>query len=626
MERPELGPAETIISTLLNYNDHMVHNRPGVVSQDARTNVGVRWAPVTHKVEEDQKVVYRLDKVGRKTQRTRLGVMNGNAEVREGNRVVGEYRSPGIFPEVAVWMYKQVAEVWKLDNEFAARWASYSFGQEHKDLKTVLAAFMLVQSRKGEPVMDAGELAFFDDDYRDVGEAMCLIYQKGNKQQLDPKILNRIHDLLCLPEIAAINRELGFGQSARKPCLGRWTKVVTKWLKFREDNPALLQAAVEAGWKTSISRLCAAVGYKPQSPRFFEIMDWKQSQSKHHGARELIVGQEMLRDSWEGLDEEQICERIVRDKVSFKRAVGKLPKGQQLTRAIAAATIEAGGLSDKDLIILTPTLEELGLLQVQDIRERHEKAMRHATDQRASNIARNVKSKETREKLQEAADVATQKAVEEVVKDMRLYIFVDKSGSMTDSIPRAKEHIKKFLPAFPPERMHVATFNTVGREIEIRPDRKGKVSGACVEQAFRGQQAGGGTRYASGIQALLHHRPQANEETFFLFVGDEEETGHFAQSVRNSGLDPVAFGLVRVLGGRWSHGNGSIVRDTAARLGIPCFELSEEIFSDPYSVPRALRNMIAATPVGQTVRTARPRVTLVDQILKTGLLKKPAWA
>ena len=626
MERPELGPAETIISTLLNYHDHMVHNRPGVVAQDGRTRVGARWDPVTHKVEDDQKVVYKLEKVGRKTRRTRIGVMNGTDLILENGRAVGYYRKPGIFPEVAVWMYRQVAEVWKLDNEFAARWASFSFGQEHKDLKTVLAAFMLVQSRKGEPIMDAGELAFFDEDFRDVGEAMCLIYQKGNKRQFDPKILNRIYDLLSLPEIAEINRELGFGKSARKPPLGRWPKVVTKWLKFREDNPALLQSAVEAGWKMSISRLCATVGYKPQTPKFFEIMGWKQSQSKHHGARELIVGQEMLRDSWEGLDEEQICERIVRDKVSFKRAVGKLPKGQQLTRAIAAATIEAGGMSDKDLVILTPTLEELGLLQVQDIRERHEKAMLQAEDQRAANIARNVKSKALQEKLQEAADTATQKAVEEVVRDMRLYIFVDKSGSMTESIPRAKEYIKKFLPAFPADRMHVAVFNTVGRELEIRPDRKGKISSACVEQAFRGQQAGGGTRHASGIQALLHRRPKEGEDPFYIFVGDEEETGHFAQSIRVSGIEPVAFGLVKVVGGRWSHGNGSIVRDTAVQLGIPCFEISEEIFNDPYSVPRTLRNMIASTPVGQASRAVRPRVTLVDQILKTELLKKPAWA
>jgi hypothetical protein len=71
-------------------------------------------------------------------------------------------------------------------------------------------------------------------------------------------------------------------------------------------------------------------------------------------------------------------------------------------------------------------------------------------------------------------------------------------------------------------------------------------------------------------------------------------------------------------------------------LGIPCFTIDERIFgqvttggaADPYAIPRTIRNIIAATPVGRPVaaRVAAPRVTLVDTILKTTLLKKPAWA
>jgi hypothetical protein len=45
-----------------------------------------------------------------------------------------------------------------------------------------------------------------------------------------------------------------------------------------------------------------------------------------------------------------------------------------------AATIEAGCLSDKDLIILSETLEELGLFQVPAIRARYDKALASAED------------------------------------------------------------------------------------------------------------------------------------------------------------------------------------------------------------------------------------------------------
>jgi hypothetical protein len=136
MDQELHGPAETILQSLLTHTDHLYHNRPGMVVEDTRFKIGLRWAPVTHKVEDGAKVVYQLQKVGKKTRRTRVGVMQEGESplgprIVENGRLIGHYRPAGIFPEVALWMYTQIAEVWKMDNEFAARWASYAFGQEH---------------------------------------------------------------------------------------------------------------------------------------------------------------------------------------------------------------------------------------------------------------------------------------------------------------------------------------------------------------------------------------------------------------------------------------------------------------------------------------------------------------
>ena len=96
----------------------------------------------------------------------------------------------------------------------------------------------------------------------------------------------------------------------------------------------------------------------------------------------------------------------------------------------------------------------------------------------------------------------------------------------------------------------------------------------------------------------------------------------------------MAFGFVKTVsnfgaaGWRAARYESSCVRDTAAALGIPCFMIEENTFDDPYAIPRTIRNLVAATPVGQVTRgQALPkRVTLVEQILKTDLLKKPTWA
>ena len=612
-----LGPAERIVQALTSYTDHIVHNRPGLIIRDARQSCGVRWEQVTWKQEGDQKVVYKLQQVGRKKTRTRIGILRDDNQVVDGARVVGEYRKPGLFPEAATWLYRQVADVWKLDNEFAAHWASWAFPGEHRDLKVILASFMLVQSRTGEPVVEDGEVLFHDDDFRAVGEAMCLL--KGNKD-ISPKLLLRIGDILALPGVAEINRELGFGRSARTPAKGRYYKVVEKWLRYREENPRVLEGLVKAGYRTTVMALARRIGYKPTTPKFFETLRWKQVQAKD-GRREIAIGVEVKKaESWEGLSEGEICQKIVEEKPNYKRIVGLIPKEIGLTRAVMAAAVEAGSLSDRDLIILTPTLEELGLLKVKEVKVRWTQAAKKAEDQRAANIAKRVKGKEAKEGLQEASDNAAKKALEEVVRDMRIYVVVDRSGSMQNAIETAKEYLTKLLVGFPLDKLHVSIFNTMGSLVNIRAS-----AAKAVEQAFRGHTAGGGTQYHTGVSVFSGCPPKDGEDAVILFVGDQGERNspRLAEAVRQAGLNPVAFGMLEVQGA-W--GTGHVVEDAAARLQIPCFPIDESIFRDPYAVTRTIRNLISSTPVGQRGAAPVRRKTLVEEILKTPLLAKPVWA
>jgi hypothetical protein len=621
-----LGPAERIINSLLTYTDHLFHGRPGIVTPDTTLATGAKWQFATYVDNAGVKTVYALREKGPvtkveiaegkslKIKGTAFGVLDTDGMTIKDprGRKIGEYRSPGIFKEVATWMFRQVAEVWKLDNEFAARWASYAYAEDHRDLKVILASFMLVQTRKGDPVLDGGVVAFLDEDYRDVGEAMVL--QNGAKY-LDLKMVLRILEVLELPEVSAIVRELGFGNSARSKFLGRFPKVAEKWLRYREENPQLLKGLIKSGQRSSLKRLATTVRYKPTTPKFFKDLRWKQVQAKD-GHRGLAIGEAVsAAETWADLSEEQICERIVQSRMNLKRIVGLLPEAVGLSRAVMAAAIEAGSLSDKDLILYTPTLEELGLLKVPAIHGKWQLALKAAEDQRAANVANRVKGKETKELLQGAADTAMQKAVEEVIRGMRVYFIVDISGSMENAIEQAKVNITKFLPGFPLDKIHVSVFNTSGREIALK-----HATAAGVENAFRGIKARGGTSYGAGVMALSKYKPTAEEDALFFFIGDEEAT-HFAQDVRLSGLNPVAFAFIKVRVNAYS-----AVRDTAQALGIPCIMVDQNTFEDPYAIPRTIRNLIAATPVGRAPDRVQQRETLVDAILRTKLLEKPAWA
>ncbi|MBI2569425.1 MAG: VWA domain-containing protein [Candidatus Schekmanbacteria bacterium] len=611
--REALGPAERIVTALIQHADHIVHHRPGIAVAAPRSNLGMSWQAVSWKDEDGRRVLYGVSSRRDRAPATRLGVL-ADGKVWDGDREVGEFRLAGLFPEAAAWAYRQIAEVYKLDNELAARWASWAFPREHRDLKVLLAAFMLVQSRTGEPVREDGRVAFRDDDYRAVGEAMCLLRARND---LNPKLLLRIGDVLNLPQIAAINRELGFGKSGRAPARGRYYKAVEKWLRNRENNPRLLEGLVKAGFRTSVMALARRVGYKPLSPKFFEILRWKQKQASD-GRRGIAIGAAVSPpETWDALTEAEICRRIVAQKPGFKRLVGLLPPSVGLTPAVCAAAIEAGSLSDTDLIIFTPTLEELGLLAVPDIRARWRAAMDRAENQRAANVARNVKSRAVADELQVAAEKATKAALEEVSRDFRVYVIVDKSGSMQGAIETAKSYLAKFLHAFSLDRLHVSVFNTVGTEVTIK-----SATAAGIEQAFKGHAAGGGTSYAEGVRVLARRRPADGEDALMIFVGDQEDGGHrqLADTVRSTGSCPVAFGLLEVR----SPGSRStlrVVELAAEELGIPCFRLDEGIFADPYAVTRTLRNLIAAAPVA-----AGSHGRLLDEILQTPLLEKPVWA
>lgn len=618
-----LGPAERIVQTLSTFTDHLVHNRPGIVVPDGRCNIGVRWTQATWRVQLDgSKAVFTCTKQGKKTVETRIGTLSSDGKTVIENGA--EFRNPGLFPEVAAYLYKQVAEVYRLDADFAAHWASFVFAQDRKDLKTILAAFMLAQSHAGNPVVEGEEVLFYDDDFRAVGEAMILIRQKG--ADLSPRQLLQIGEVLNLSQVHEINRQMGFKASAKNRRVRRYEGAICKWLRYRERNPKMLEGLVTSGQGSMVKRLAKLARYKPETEAFFQTLRWKQKQASS-GHRTLAIGKAVkAAETWAGLTEAEVCQKVVTERPSWLRLVGLIPKEIGITRAILAAAVAVGSISEKELIILTPTLEELGLLTVEPIASSWKKACEKVEDQRARNIARNVKTKEVKEKLEEAADAATAKAIEKVTKNLRVYFIVDKSGSMGPVLDAAKRILSKFVGGFPLERTHVSVFNSVGSEVLIQAPKA-----AAVTHAFSKHAAGGGTCYGEGVRALCHHQPKPEEDVLFIFAGDEEgeDGASLAAFIQAAQMYPVAFGLLKFGsdGGNMWHTRDT-VRKAAAVLGIPCFLIDEAIFEDPYAITQNLVNLIAATPVAtnRPVTAAPKRETLVTQILRTPLLARPSWA
>jgi hypothetical protein len=521
---------------------------------------------------------------------------------------------PGLFVPAAVALYSRLLEIHKLNADLMAHLASYALVEtDWRDLKVACAALMLVQTRAGAPIHDDdGSVAFYDDDYRRIGEAMVLWYQKKSPRMLTPKAVLRIAELLEVPEIAALNRAAGFGDPAAKRApLGRWAKAAARYLAVREANKAMLEGLVKAGFKQTIKNLARKVGYKPATPAFFGVLGWKQSQSDD-GRREVGLDNVTLVKSerFDGLSEAEICETIVTQRLRYKDAVGRLPSDIGLTPAIMVALLPT--LSDRDLRQLTPTLEELGLLSVPEIRGRWEKSIETATDQRGLNIAKNVRDAGLKEKLAESADNAVKKAVASATAeaDIRVMFLVDKSGSMQGAIETSKDVLGKMLAGFPLEKLHVATFDTMGQVLKPKA-----ASSVAVKHMLAPIVADGGTIHAAAVQALHRAgvRVPADAKLIVIVVGDEagESGATFANAFAVHGYTVSALAMI-VAGTR----SGTTVRDAARTLAIPFSEVKAAQFDDPYHVTRVLRALLEA-PVSAAV----PTPGLVEKVMKTKLLE-----
>src|SRR4030095_8608601 len=173
-----LGPAEKLVQLIINFPDHLWHNRPGVIRAG-------KWKAATRKEIEEHK--------------------------KDGRVRGGEFRLPGPNPEAIEKVYGTLADIWQANNELPARLASYVMKEtDWRDMKVVCAAFLLVQSRAGEAITEEQRgkkgVLFHDDDYREIGEAMVKLYERGSNRMMNPKLIQRISEVLSLPGVITMHR------------------------------------------------------------------------------------------------------------------------------------------------------------------------------------------------------------------------------------------------------------------------------------------------------------------------------------------------------------------------------------------------------------------------------------
>src|SRR5262245_53711629 len=191
--------------------------------------------------------------------------------------------------------------------------------------------------------------------------------------------------------------------------------------------------------------------------------------------------------------------------------------------------------------------------------------------------------------------------------------LIDTSGSMEGAIETSKQALSMIVQGFPPERLHIASFNTVGTVLKPRHH-----SAAGIQHMLKGIGASGGTIYSSGIDALYESgvRVPAGADLILFAVGDEAgESGEIlVQHLRNTGYPVKA--IAHIVNVAPNSTRGSTVRRAAEVMGLPYTEVNVEQFTDVYQVQRTLKAVLEAQPF-------REKGSMIEKIMQTELLVTP---
>ena len=369
----------------------------------------------------------------------------------------------------------------------------------------------------------------------------------------------------------------------------------------------MLQGLVKAGYKETIKNIARKAGYKPESAGVLRGARLEAEAGVRRTPRGRPVGALKLqkRERFDGVSEAEICEAIVEQKLSYKDVVGRLPKDVGLTPAIMVALLPS--LSDRDLRMLTPTLEELGLMAEPEIRARWEKAIAEATDQRALNIAKNVRSKELKEKLEEASRQrgARRPSPRRPPSSRRRCDVPHRQVRLDGGRDRQVEGGAVADPRGLPRRASCTSqrFDTMGTVLKPKAPSR-----AAVQHMLAGHQGGG--RHGARVGACARStragvRVARGSKLVVIVVGDEagEDGAQLARAFGECGYQAAAMAvLVNVAGAR-----GRTVQDCARSLVVPFSEVNIDQFDDPYQVPRVLRALLEAPKLGGAAAGAGAR-------------------
>jgi hypothetical protein len=469
------------------------------------------------------------------------------------------------------------AELAEKDPLFLAHFLSYTFKKlDTKDLKVMATFVNSLSDADGTPFVSGGE--YHKPNLRLISAAAFM--------QLDPKLAFRV--------VKLANTKQPVGRLQNGTHFSKHLKTaLKKYLRYRENNPKVLESARKAGFTSTFKALYRIAKLAP-SPEACKVFRWKQK-AGYPGA-DIKINAAL---SFHGLSDLDIAKQIRDLRLSPKVAFSLLP--DKISPVIAASILEQ--CNGDDAVVYTSLFEEQGLLKHKEIRDLYDAKIRTAKQSldRVERIKQNL-DESTKQVMRDAkADVRKQQ-----VGDIgSVFVHLDISGSMTQALVIAKDKgaIIAECVKNPEVNFHWGTFNNYGRVL----NRPAKFTKDAFMAGLYGVTPGGGTN----CLALFAHARQQGCETDVYITDGQHTVGDVATLLRQHQAQGGKFPkqVVIIKCGAYD----PKLENGFKAVGIPVSTINEAQLTESALVTQAIKTAVLGAQA------------LIDEVMATPLLELPKW-
>lgn len=304
-----------------------------------------------------------------------------------------------------------LADLAKHDPLFMAHFTAWASKGDSKDMKTLSIFFNALSDADGTP--------FFKGATRNKPNLRSVSY--ALLQETDPhlalRILELCHMRFGVPDLLNTAKHFPTG----------FKNAYKKYLKYREQNPDMLQGIRKAGLSQKMVQIYRLTHTGP-SDAAAAILNWKQ---KNKPDLEMQATAD-----FQNKTSAEIAEEITKKKMSPMVALSLIPK-EKITTEVAKALLKNS--TGNQSIIMYNWFARNGFLDVASIMTLFKKKVGEATTavDRIDTLTKNADSEDKKEMAQIRSDKRKQAAKTESLG--KIYLHIDASGSMAAAIEFAKD-------------------------------------------------------------------------------------------------------------------------------------------------------------------------------------------